>query len=298
MTIERCATVSEFVVSRIGRLYPVFWTAVILTSIVAIVFPFPIQSVDFLQVLANLTMAQDYFAVPSIEGVYWSLAFELGFYSLIALVFVLGLTQKIELLGAGWLALSFVVFHVFPSFGAIFPYRLQLITILPHAGLFFAGIIFYRMRSDGITPSRIALLLLCYIDRIWNSDFVTFAIMTGIFSVFSLCVLGYGRVFASRPLVYLGTISYPLYLLHGSIGFRVQLLNAELGLPPAVNLILTIVFAIGLASAATFLVEQPANRLIRNSYKNYAASRMYPNLLPAAIMRPARNPSVGSAQEK
>jgi hypothetical protein len=50
------------------------------------------------------------------------------------------------------------------------------------------------------------------------------------------------------------------------------MMNATLGLPPIVNLVLTIAFAIGLASAVTFIVERPANRKIRRVYRNYVIS--------------------------
>jgi peptidoglycan/LPS O-acetylase OafA/YrhL len=79
-------------------------------------------------------------------------------------------------------------------------------------------------------------------------------------------------------LVFLGTISYPLYLLHYAIGFRIQLLNAALGLPPAVNLFVTIAFAIGLATAVSFLVEHPGKKWVRRMYRSYTMERSLPKL--------------------
>src|SRR5262249_27508709 len=86
MTVEQCRTVWDFVVSRFARLYPAFWVAATLTSLVAIAMPSPMQPIGVLKVLANLTMLQAYLGVESIETVYWYLAFEFGFYFLMALM--------------------------------------------------------------------------------------------------------------------------------------------------------------------------------------------------------------------
>ena len=145
---------------------------------------------------------------------------------------------------------------------------------------------------------RIILVLACYLDRIWSAGLTGTLITTGIFLIFALCVSGRGRLIASGPLVFLGTISYPLYLLHNSIGFRFQMMNAGLGLPPIVNLVLTIAIAIGVASAVTFIVERPANRKIRSLYQNYTSSRAPAVLIPVAVQNavskdPVRLPDTG-----
>jgi len=263
MTLEKCRTIEEFAVSRIARLYPAFWAAVFITASVIIAFPIPQQTVTIGQIAANFTMLQSYIGLDHVEAVYWSLTYELGFYLMIAGVFACGLLGRIEQVGFLWLAASFVCFRLFPDIGASIPYRMQALTCLPYAGLFFAGILFYRMRNDGVSATRIALLLLCYVDRIWAVNPVNVFIVTGIFAIFALSVLGYGKILASKPLVFLGTISYPLYLLHRSIGMRVQMAIAGFGVGPYLNLAMAIAVALAVAMTVTFLVERPGNRRLR-----------------------------------
>jgi peptidoglycan/LPS O-acetylase OafA/YrhL len=269
MTIGQCNTVRDFLVSRFARLYPAFWAAVSVTAFAAILMPLPLQPVSPSQILINYTMLQTYFAVPPIEDVYWSLAFEFGFYFLIVIAFVSGFIRRIELIGLLWIAIAFVAFRLYPAIGAAIPYRLQALTALPYANLFFSGILFYRIRSAGPTPSACALLVLCYAVGIYGQGPVFIGITTANFLIFTLCVMGRGQLFASKFLVFLGVISYSLYLVHNSIGYRVMMVSASFGLPPWANLILAVAVTIGLASAITFLIERPANRYIRRAYRQF-----------------------------
>jgi peptidoglycan/LPS O-acetylase OafA/YrhL len=267
MTIRRCRTVADFGVSRGARLYPAYWISVMLAATVAIALPAAPQHVTLAQAFENLTMLNLYYRVQAVDPVYWSLAYELGFYMLIALAFALGLLTRIEILGAIWIAASLVLLKLFPQIGNLVPWRVQTALALPYASLFFAGILFYKAWTDGFTPARSVLIVLCYLETIFKTRPLVAAIMTAIFLLVTLAVAGYARWLASPPLVFLGTISYSLYVVHGTLGWRVQLLLHRLGVGPWSNLAVTTASAVGVASAVTFLVERPANRAIRAAYK-------------------------------
>lgn len=273
MTIESSRSVLDFVASRFSRLYPAFWFSVLATSLVVVAIPLSGQVVTTSQVLANLTMLNLYFGVPGVEGVYWSLSFELGFYVLMALCLISGLTKRIEVLGTIWVLISFFTLKLFPIIGAAIPYRIQALTALPYASLFFAGILFFKVWSLGPSFNRILLITLCFSEYVCFKSFENILIGLGIFLTFSLCIAGRGTLFATRPLVFLGTISYPLYLLHGSIGFRVQMFSYLIRMPPAINLIFSIGIAIALASAVTFAVDKPGQAFIRRMYRTHQIRR-------------------------
>jgi peptidoglycan/LPS O-acetylase OafA/YrhL len=171
-----------------------------------------------------------------------------------------------------WVVISFILLKLFPLLGEHIPWRLQAALGLQYASLFFAGIVFYKIWSQGATPTRIVLVTLCYFEHIFNQSLIWVGIMTAVFGVFALCVINRGVWLTSRPLIFLGTISYSLYLLHGTLGYRLQLLNYNIGLSPLTNLAVATAVTICAAAAVTFLVERPANRAIRALYRRTAFS--------------------------
>src|ERR1700731_494633 len=80
MTLGRCASVSDFLISRFSRLYPAYWAAALLTWSVGTVWPLPKQGYTINQLFINLTMAQGFINIEPIDGVYWSLNVEFCFY--------------------------------------------------------------------------------------------------------------------------------------------------------------------------------------------------------------------------
>ncbi len=87
-------------------------------------------------------------------------------------------------------------------------------------------------------------------------------------------------------LLYLGTISYSLYLLHGAIGYTVAAVAERfLPLPPVIELVVQIAAALVLATAFWWLVERPSTRLSQR-----IGGRSAPARLARAVPRP--DPSV------
>src|SRR5688500_3424160 len=73
-------TPSQFAVSRALRLFPAYWVGVLFTSCFAIAWGTGAMQVTWDQVLANLTMISPMLGYEYVDGVYWTLLYELTFY--------------------------------------------------------------------------------------------------------------------------------------------------------------------------------------------------------------------------
>jgi len=276
MTLERSRRPLDFVVARFSRLYPAYWIAILVTSLSLWLFGGPLGTPTAAQVMVNFSMLQEFVRVESVDGVYWTLEVELLFYGLALALFCLGLLKRVYLPVSIWLALSAFWWAnaawdtplAASRYAALAGHYL----ILEYAPFFVIGMMFYRAyRSQG--------------SALWN--YVLIAASLALILVFqplvvgaliaSACVvfwkLSRGGLLALRfpPLVFIGTISYPLYLLHQKIGYEVMLGMIARGWGPASSMLAAALVCLALAAALTFSVERPAMRAIRRCYRRASA---------------------------
>jgi peptidoglycan/LPS O-acetylase OafA/YrhL len=266
MTLERSRTWRDFAFSRISRLYPAYWAAVTFTVVVAWVGRKP-HRLWLGGFLTNLTMLQKFIGWPDLDEVYWSLAVELGFYALMLAIFAAGGLARVEMFSVGWLAVALGVPPLATSLGLPLPQWLRLLMVATYAPLFIAGMVLYRARSSGFTAARTALLVTCV-----GAEFVALGVETGVVvTVFVLClvaaVLGHLQRLCVRPLLWLGAISFPLYLLHRNNGYLLMDNLYAIGVPPAICMAVAIAASLALASAFTYGIERPAMTQLRRWYR-------------------------------
>jgi peptidoglycan/LPS O-acetylase OafA/YrhL len=79
--------------------------------------------------------------------------------------------------------------------------------------------------------------------------------------------LGHLRFLNTRLFLWLGSISYPLYLIHENIGWSIQLQALARGVPFYATVLLVLAVSLALATAMTRWIEIPAMRWIRGRYR-------------------------------
>lgn len=263
MTLERCKTVTDFAISRFSRLYPAYWATLALLIALDLLKGSPVWITGY---AVNSTMMQRFVGIGNIDDVFWTLGVELAFYLLIATFFAIAGTRNIFIAIAIWLATINLLLHC----GAMGDTQLlrtaTLILIPDYAPYFAAGAAFYQMRdAQRLPPLRLHIIVgICWVSIAMNkgtADSIAAAIL---FSIFYLLQLTDIKSIANPITIWLGTISYSLYLTHRNFGYTVLFALDRAGVPSLVAFSVAIAAALALASALTYCVEQPAMRKLRS----------------------------------
>jgi peptidoglycan/LPS O-acetylase OafA/YrhL len=271
-TIERSRTVKDFLFSRFSRLYPTYWTALALLFAWAVLdrtqrplwWPGP---------LVNLTMMQKFVHFPDVDEVYWSLATELCFYAAITLVFVLGQMQRIVWVSLLWIAAALV----WGSFNDFVPagddrHVGNIYFIFPYAPYFIAGMMFYLIYSQGLRLMFVVPIVIGA-GAVWLIHGTrVFEITLFIFAAFALAVSGWLRFLVNPVTLWLGAISYPLYLVHRIPGYWfLNWMNSH-HQSHWLSLTLAVGAALGAGYLLSITVERPAMRALRGWYHTRGAT--------------------------
>lgn len=264
-------TLRSFAISRFVRLYPAFWACCTVTFLATLIIGGDRFHASVGQYLINMTMLSGFLHVPPIDGVYWSLFIELQFYAFVALLLALGQIPRAQIWLYLWLLAVLVAQYMDIP-------RLRIMLIAPYAAYFIAGATCYLIRTQGINAARGGLLTASWLlalyqftravgwfERRFHTDFSTF-VVAAIITAFFLMMLAVatrrtGR-FAHWRWVALGSLTYPLYLLHQNIGYMV--FNA---IYPQVNAHLlfwgTIALMLVMSYAVHATVERPLSRPLK-----------------------------------
>lgn len=231
--------------------------------------------------VVNLTMLREFLGFSNLDNVFWSLTVELAFYMIMGLIFATRLLPRIEVLAAIWLALACLWSVMDQYLGIALPAALLRRLILRHVPFFVAGIAFYRIARTGPTPARLALLLAALaaaglIDGLWDADVAAvegtdvlrrLGVAAILFGIFALAVTGRLRFAISPVTLWLGGISYALYLSHRNLGYSTLFRLHDAGVSIPTSFLVTLVGALILALALSYAVERPAMRALRRWYR-------------------------------
>ncbi|MFC3713942.1 acyltransferase family protein [Sphingoaurantiacus capsulatus] len=280
MTLGRTKTPADFIVSRFSRLYPAYWMSIALTTAVVSLGVLPDLQKPLWVIAANLTMVHGAADIPSVDGVYWTLLVELFFYALMLGLFMTRLLGRIELVLVFWIGLKWLWWGTAAFAGIDLSYKIGLLLVQQYIPFFALGIAAYRLMTGAVPAIRPLLLIafsLATIGVIDGLDHLVVALITA--ALLLAIAFGKARLLAAAPLLALGAISYPLYLLHEYIGWTIIAAVEAQGVNANLAILIALILVIALSAAVTFLVERPAMRAIRDRYKAMKAKR---ELAPAA----------------
>lgn len=276
LTIEKCTSSFQFLKKRFIRLYPTFWICLLFTLTTIWITNSQLIHPRFnkptIDILFNFTMFHSLLKYQHVDGAYWSLLPELLFYLLIAFIFFIKKINNILIYNSVILITCFIhYFFPIPIIGRL----LDLQYIL----LFMIGICFYKIytRKDKaplflhlLIISNLILGIFLYAIEVPNINTLIIYISFPLIVVFFYFFVYFKFYFfgKSRILLFLGFISYPLYLIHQSIGYIFMLFFDQF-MPRYLSIIFTIFAAIILSSIVTYYLEpllrKPIKKLIFKS---------------------------------
>lgn len=268
LTLDKTVYAVDFIASRLSRLYPAYWAAVMLTFAVVYIFSLPGREVSIQSALINLTMIQKWLRVASVDGVYWTLAVELSFYLVMFTLFITKQIKRINIVVIIWLSVMIGFKYMEVNNIIQIHWAVKLLFLLDYGNLFIAGILFYKIMHKG-GFSNYLLLMFTLAAEYYLHGKLALLIVTGYFVVFLLFSKGFLRILSVKPLIYLGTISYSLYLIHQNIGYVIiRILDSNNMMNSISIIVVPLGVSVVIASLMQTYIEKPSLNIIRSKWKN------------------------------
>lgn len=114
---------------------------------------------------------------------------------------------------------------------------------------------------------RAAILAFCLATIFVTDDQVSFSIGVLIFSIFFAAIYGKLTILVSPATVWLGAISYPLYLMHHNLGYLAFHQLDDIGVSAPAIFVIVLCGAVLAASIFTRYFERPIMKLFRDWYR-------------------------------
>ncbi len=286
MSLTKVKTSVDFIINRVSRLYPTYWVSVTFTFVLILIASIykddGLLKTNIIHYLGNMTMFQFYLRIPNLDGPYWTMIIEMIFYIGILLLFHFKQLKYLNIIGIT-LSILVVILGLFFYNNPIIKNSLAFIPLLKYIPLFFAGTVFYKIYSfKNQLFENYLILLLCLICQILlfnclgkSHDFINqkeYAIMIILyFGLFTLFVNDKLSFIVSKGTLFLGKISFALYLIHQyiSIHLIIPYFTEELMVNFwIVSLFISLPVVIILASIITYYIEVPFSKKMKEKLKS------------------------------
>jgi len=282
MTLERSSTVGVFLARRFSRIYPAFVAAVLLLFVFGLFAYIPsVPEAHFHVVAPTLVdVVMNLFFVGEIgewvDGSFWSIAVEVKFYLLVAIM--AGVFTDPQRFTRVFAWLSIVMAPIW-AVSTLLPYgsgpvtpqsMLKFLAIAPYLTFFAVGILGRQMQNGSLQLRGLMLANMVLSTAVVWIEAYSFELHDGGLSatVCALAYLGLALMFLrfvaggaiphvpglSTAIAKVGLISFSWYLVHENIGISF-LTTLDIYLPASVALVVTLISTFCIAVVFAQLVE-------------------------------------------
>ena len=208
----------RFLLKRISRLYPPYIISIILVlalwHLSAITPGFKGNKPDYSTylILSHLVYLTELLGDNWLSPVWWTLAIEFQFYILISLIFPI-FVSKVNVYSCFWVILLCIASLICHSKAYVFSYL----------SLFSLGIVTFQFRTKFFSPYEYILMLfiVSYFSLLSLGTTIT---MVGLATALAIAFM---QININKFFLFLGSISYSLYLIHPPIGRRIVNLGSR-----------------------------------------------------------------------
>lgn len=266
----------RFVLRRSIRLDPPYWTAIalellLLAATLRIATELPVVWPSGAQLVAHLFYAQELLGYGSVVAIFWTLCYEIQFYVFYVLLVVMRPRLPAALRGPAAAVIGAALLFALSLWTRYWPP-----DWLPH-GLainrwfqFHLGVLTWRAVTDrreltALVSAWAAVAVAVFLSGAPLAQLLSVAVSALVLAATRVPALA--RALEVRPLLWLGSISYSLYLFHSSVGWRFVSLMQRLMPGPWHAPRALAVYTAGIAVCVVFaaimsrLVERPVLRL-------------------------------------
>lgn len=264
-----------FLIGRVFRIYPTYAAGLSISITVMIIsglyygkdYPYSL-AVTFINYFPG---ARDVIWVPGIDGIIWTLDVEIKFYLVCAAgysllragkpsVFLIPLLLAIPAI----LASPYVTPLLNSGKGQLYTFCAS----IQYLNFMFIGVAFHFLHKGFLRPQLfvtiIAALFLAMTVIMWRAVTVPFALMW----TYAIALLVFSAAFTfphalkgRRITDFFADISFPLYVVHGVLGYAVLRIIAGWGVPAWLCVLIAMLISTGVAAVIHYMVELPTHSL-------------------------------------
>ena len=271
-TLARHRSLGRFWLERFRRLYPLYWcslaAALLLAGLGVHVNPALAAGPSVRMLIANITILQLFVGEPDALNVYWTLGYELIFYALMSLLTLARLQRRIAPVALVLLLIPIVLGQIVPAVQGL-PTTGAFVGLHYSLGTMFLGSVAYHYHTGQVGRraagafALFAPLALLVATAPWGAagggagvEWLNGQVVGWLVGYAAALALFAGRQCRfPRPLLYIGTISYSLYLLHALVVLALPLPG-----PALLHVPVWLAVSIALAAATYRWIERPAMR--------------------------------------
>ncbi len=251
---HRYADTGRFLLRRLIRIEPPYWMSIVLVFLVDYILTFSrhykdkLLVFDLQNILLHIFHLNDVVGEPWLRGIYWSLAIEVQFYVLMAIIFPL-LASKSD-----WLRYLCLILFCMGRWINIEH------SVLYYGCHFVCGVLFFQYAQGIISKREFVISMLCC----WGITFWCFDIYHLSAVVGSALIIYFFNVHIG-PLVFMGKISYSFYLIHIPVAWVLTdfLGKSYPGGNPYVHISIGVAMAILAAYIFYLIIEKPCHILAK-----------------------------------
>lgn len=253
MSVKENTSPLLFLKKRSIRLFPTFWISMIFTVVSVYLLDAVEFQVSISDFLVNLTMVPSFFNVKAVDGVYWILKIEWFFYLVIFILLLFKIISKTKLLSLGLVSIIVVLSLL-----------IKVHSYSYYACLFIAGMSFYSVWKKEDNYLNHVLILSLVLVSVLSYDLELVIVTAILVIIMYLMVYNLLSFLVIKPLLFLGKISYALYLIHQNFGYAVQLKLIEMEYSNVFLLVLLpLMLSIFFAWAITEYIELPLSKRLQ-----------------------------------